>query len=75
MGDISNSVHCIIFHIICCGHSGVFDLSSCLCVMLSGDVFDWLSVAEFVSEIFFKLLNIWESYKQERDCLVHFVPF
>ena len=43
--------------------------------MLSGDVFDWLSVAEFVSEIFFKLLNIWESYKQERDCLVHFVPF
>jgi len=22
--------------------------------------------------IFFKLVNIWQSYKQERDCLVHF---
>ena len=21
----------------------------------------------------FKLVNIWQSYKQERDCLVHFV--
>jgi len=27
----------------------------------------------WVSEwIFFKSLNIWQSYKQERDCLMHF---
>ena len=24
-------------------------------------------------KIFLKLVNIWQSYKQERDCLVHFV--
>ena len=23
---------------------------------------------------FFKSVNIWQSYKQERDCLVHFLP-
>jgi len=28
-------------------------------------------VAESVTE-FFKSVNIWQSYKQERDCLVHF---
>jgi len=27
-----------------------------------------------VSE-FFKSVNIWQSYKQERDCLVHFYVF
>jgi len=26
-----------------------------------------------VTEKMFKLVNIWQSYKQERDCLVHFV--
>jgi len=26
-----------------------------------------------VSEFFFKWVNIWQIYKQERDCLVHFV--
>ena len=26
-----------------------------------------------LSEIFFKKVNIWQSYKQGRDCLVHFV--
>jgi len=25
-----------------------------------------------VSEIFFKSVNIWQSYKQERDCFLHF---
>ena len=25
-----------------------------------------------VSEIFFKSVNIWQSYKQERGCLMHF---
>jgi len=25
-----------------------------------------------VSEIFFKSVNIWQSYKQKRDCLMHF---
>jgi len=25
-----------------------------------------------VSEIFFKSVNIWQSYKQERECLTHF---
>jgi len=29
-------------------------------------------IAESVSEFFFKSVNIWHSYKQERDCLVHF---
>jgi len=24
-------------------------------------------------KFFFKLVNIWQSYKQERDCLVHFL--
>jgi len=28
--------------------------------------------AESVSEIFFKSVNIWQSYKQERDCFLHF---
>ena len=26
-----------------------------------------------MSEIFFKFVNIWQSYKQERDCFVHFL--
>jgi len=26
-----------------------------------------------LSVIFFKLVNIWQSYKQERDCFVHFL--
>jgi len=26
-----------------------------------------------MSVIFFKSVNIWQSYKQERGCLVHFV--
>ena len=26
-----------------------------------------------MSEILFKSVNIWQSYKQERNCLVHFV--
>ena len=25
-----------------------------------------------MSEIFFKSMNIWRSYEQERDCFVHF---
>jgi len=25
-----------------------------------------------VSELFFKSVNIWQSYKQERGCLMHF---
>jgi len=25
-----------------------------------------------VSEFFFKSVNVWKSYKQERGCLVHF---
>ena len=25
------------------------------------------------AKIFFKLVNIWQSYKQECDCLMHFV--
>ena len=29
-------------------------------------------IAESVSEFFFKSVNIWQSQKQERDCLVHF---
>jgi len=29
-------------------------------------------IAESASEIFFKSVNIWQSYKQERDCFVHF---
>ena len=29
-------------------------------------------IAESVSD-FFKSVNIWQSYKQERDCLVHFL--
>ena len=28
---------------------------------------------ESVSDFFFKSVNIWQSYKQERDCLVHFL--
>ena len=30
-------------------------------------------MAESVSEFFFKSVNIWHSYKQERGCLMHFV--
>jgi len=30
-------------------------------------------MAESVSEFFFKSVNIWQSYKQERGCLMHFV--
>jgi len=30
-------------------------------------------IAEFLSEFCFKSVNIWQSYKQESDCLVHFV--
>jgi len=26
-----------------------------------------------LSEFFFKSVNIWQSYKHERDCLMHFV--
>jgi len=26
-----------------------------------------------VSEFFFKPVNIWQSYKQERDCVMHFL--
>jgi len=29
-------------------------------------------IADCVSKIVFKSVNIWQSYKQERDCLVHF---
>jgi len=29
-------------------------------------------IAESVSEKKLKSVNIWQSYKQERDCLVHF---
>jgi len=29
-------------------------------------------IAEFVSGKKFKSVNIWQSYKEERDCLVHF---
>jgi len=32
-------------------------------------------IAESVSENFFKTVNIWQSYKQERVCLVHFLYF
>jgi len=28
-------------------------------------------IAESVSECFFKSVNIWQTYKQERGCLVH----
>jgi len=27
----------------------------------------------YVTVNFFKSVNIWQSYKQERDCLVHFL--
>ena len=30
-------------------------------------------IAESVSEFFFKSVNIWQSYKQEGSCLMHFV--
>jgi len=29
-------------------------------------------IGECVNEIFFKSVNIWQSYKQERGCLMHF---
>ena len=32
-----------------------------------------LNWTERTSEFFFKSVNIWQSYKQERGCLMHFV--
>ena len=30
-------------------------------------------ITESVSNFFSKSVNVWQSYKQERDCLVHFL--
>ena len=59
MGDKSNSVtslHNIPYHLLW-AFLGFRPVQLSLC-HVSGDIFDCLSVAESVSEIFFKLVNI-----------------